>query len=120
MFEFYNPNPLKKSVGDCTARAISKALNKTWEETYIDLCLCGLLHADMPSANVVWGDYLKEKGYSKHLIDGISIAEFADNHKDGKTYIVGTGSHVVCVCNGNYYDSWDSGNETAIFYFCKE
>lgn len=120
MYKFYNPNPLKKSAGDCTVRAISKALGKTWEETYIDLCLQGLSYCDMPSANIVWGAYLKDKGYKKHYIDEISVADFADKHKDGKTYIVGTGSHVVSVCCGDYFDSWDSSNETAIFYFCKE
>jgi len=38
-FVFYNPNPLKKHVGDCVIRAISKATGQTWEKTYTELCL---------------------------------------------------------------------------------
>ena len=37
MYEFYNPNPLSKSVGDCVIRALSKALNKSWDDTAIEL-----------------------------------------------------------------------------------
>ena len=35
----YLNNPLGLRVGDCVIRAISKALNATWEEVYIDLWL---------------------------------------------------------------------------------
>ena len=38
MYSYFNPNPIKnKRVGDCVIRAISKALNQSWEETYIEL-----------------------------------------------------------------------------------
>ena len=29
-------------------------------------------------------------------------------------------SHVVCVEDGKYFDSWDSGNEIPLFYWEKE
>lgn len=29
-YTHYNPNPAQKSVGDCTVRAISKALDQSW------------------------------------------------------------------------------------------
>ena len=38
-YKYYNPNPMARSVGDCTVRAISKATGQDWEETYIGLCL---------------------------------------------------------------------------------
>lgn len=31
-YVYYNPNPLKLSVGDCTIRAISRALHKVINE----------------------------------------------------------------------------------------
>ena len=34
MWVFYNPNPKGARVGDCAIRAVSKALNLTWEEAY--------------------------------------------------------------------------------------
>lgn len=30
----FNPNPDRKLVGDCVIRAISKAMNQSWEDTY--------------------------------------------------------------------------------------
>jgi hypothetical protein len=36
-YESFNPNPYGKRVGDCTVRAVSKALNQSWEKTYDQL-----------------------------------------------------------------------------------
>jgi hypothetical protein len=33
---------------------------------------------------------------------------------------VGTGTHVVAVIDGDYYDAWDSGNEVIDRYFTRE
>lgn len=37
MFKYYNANPLKRNVSDCSVRAISLATEHTWDETYIML-----------------------------------------------------------------------------------
>lgn len=121
MYIFYNPNPQKLSVGDCTIRAISRVLNLSWKRTYLHLALQGFLMFDMPSANRVWGQFLKSKGFQKFQIpdtcpDCYSIRDFCYDYPQG-TYVVGTGEHVVAVIDGNYYDSWDSGNEIPIYYF---
>jgi hypothetical protein len=118
---YFNPNPEGRFVGDCVIRAMSMALNQSWEKTYLDICQKGLSMHDMPSANRVWGAYLKDCGFTKHVIpdncpDCYSVREFAYEHPFG-TYILGTGTHVVAVLNGNYYDSWDSGDEVPIYYF---
>lgn len=44
---YYNPNPLKLSVGDCTIRAISCALNMSWKRTYLSLAIQGFQMYDM-------------------------------------------------------------------------
>lgn len=118
---YYNPNPFKLSVGDCTIRAISCALNQSWKETYMGLVNQGYHMYDMPSANRVWGQYLKNNGFKKYQLpdtcpECYTIRDFCYDFPYG-TYVVGTGEHVVCVYNGNYYDSWDSGNEIPIYYF---
>lgn len=46
-FSYFNPNPEGKQVGDCTVRAIAKATGKSWDETYVGLCLQGLKMGDM-------------------------------------------------------------------------
>ena len=65
----YNPNPRASNVGDCTVRAISKALNQDWETTYAGLSFMGFSLSDMPSANHVWSAYLRRKGFRRHLVD---------------------------------------------------
>lgn len=121
MYIYYNPNPLKLSVGDCTIRAISKVTYQTWEDTYLDLIHQGLTMYDMPSSNRVWSEYLKIRGFHKQFIpntcpDCYTIKDFCKDFPYGE-YVVGTGEHVVAVIDGNYYDSWDSGNEIPIYYF---
>lgn len=123
MYINYNPNPFGTRVGDCTVRAISKALNQDWRTTYIDLCLYGLLDCDMPSANVVWGRYMKDKGFSRHVIeadkdDTYTVNDFAEEHQKG-VYLLAISGHVVTVDDGNYYDAWDSGNCIPIYYWRK-
>lgn len=123
-FVLYNPNPNGAYVGDCTIRALSKAIGTSWYTTYIDLAVQGYMMADMPSSNRVWGQYLMDKGYERRAIPNTcpkcyTIKQFCNDNPRG-TYIIGTGTHVVTVKDGDYYDTWDSGDETPIFYYYKE
>lgn len=117
----YNPNPDGIRVGDCVVRALSKALGQTWEQTYIDLSVEGLLMGDLPSANAVWGAYLRRNGYQREIIpnncpDCYTVEDFCDDYPRG-TYILAISGHVVCVVDGHFYDSWYSGNEHPIYYW---
>lgn len=118
----YNVNPFGLRVGDCVIRAVSKALNKSWEDAYIDLCLQGFMMGDLPSSNAVWSAYLKHKGFKRHTIedcpDCYTVEDFCRDRPNG-VFVIGTGSHAVCVENGNYFDAWQSGNETPVYYFEK-
>ena len=119
-----NPNPNGSYVGDCVIRALSIALQKSWQETYIELCIQGLVLCDMPSSNKVWDEFLKSYGFHRYIIPDTcpqcyTIRDFAGEHFKG-TYIVGTGTHVVAIIDGDYYDTWDSGDETPIYYWFKE
>ena len=122
---YYNPNPQNgKRVGDCVIRAISKAMDCTWETAYISLCAEGMDLRDMPSANHVWGTYLLKNGFKQYLVssdcpDCMTVGEFAEMHPRG-VYVLATGNHAVCVENGNVYDSWDSSDEVLLYYFAKE
>ena len=123
-FIFDNPNPSNALVGDCVIRAISIALNKSWDEVYIDLSTNGFLLRDMPSSNRVWGDYLKTQGYKSYMLPDTcpycyTVKDFCNDFPDG-TYILCTGTHVIAVISGNYIDTWDSGNETPVYYWKKE
>ena len=121
-FKPYNPNPYRNRVGDCTVRAICKATGQDWNRTYAALTSYGLAYKDMPSANAVWGKYLYAQGFRRHLIDDdkfdCTVEDFCRDHPEG-TYILAIDGHVVCVVDGFYYDSWDSGQEIPIFYWTR-
>lgn len=119
-FIFSNPNPHGIKVGDCVIRAISIVLGQSWEQTYADLSLQGYVMADMPSSNNVWSAYLRSKGFvCEAVAEPMTISDFADEKKEG-SFLAATGTHVVAVIDGNYYDAWDSGDEIVSFYFYKE
>lgn len=119
---FENPNPCNNRVGDCVIRAISLAMDRPWKEVYTDLAVYGYMLCDMPSSNAVWGLYLKDKGFVRGLIndtcpDGCyTVRDFCSDFPKG-TFILGTGTHVICVKNGSYLDSWDSGDEVPVYYW---
>lgn len=123
MYEYYNPNPLGKNVSDCVVRAISKALDQSWETTYIELSLQGYLMGDLLNSNAVWSAYLKNKGFNRDIVsndcpDCYTIDDFANEHPNG-TFIVGTGTHAVAICDGVIYDAWQSENEQPIYFYYK-
>lgn len=123
-YEYYNPHPLNRGIGDCAIRALTKALGKTWYDIYVDLVIEGFLRCDLPNADIVWGKYLLKNGFSRNLIpdDGFgdyTIEDFANEHQKGIYVLSIPGKHVVTIQNSIIYDTWDSRNEIPSFYFCK-
>ena len=118
-FVYYQPNKkdLKDKVGDCQIRALSKALNKTWVETFdiitpicrdlqvMDIFSCDLKKTKeaMDTLGFAYTGVSNKKGTKRPTVDS-----FAKEHKAG-TYIVTVAHHVVAVVDGKYYDTWDSG-----------
>lgn len=118
---YYNPNPLNLSVNDCTVRAISKVTNMSWKETYLNLLIQGYMMCDVPSSNRVWGELLNRFGFKRRLLPDTcpncyTVRDFCQDFPTG-IYLLGTGEHVVTVIDGDYYDSWDSGNEIPLYFF---
>ena len=48
-----------------------------------------------------------------------TVSDFAEDHPKG-TYILALSGHVVCVKDGDYIDTWDSGNEIPLYYWQQE
>ena len=124
MFIECNENPTGRRVGDCTVRAIAKALGVDWDTAYAGLALVGFALCDMPSANRVWGQYLRRNGFRRRFLgencpECYTVDDFCKDHPKG-TFVLAIDGHVITVINGDYYDSWDSGTENPIYYFEKE
>ena len=104
-------------------RAISVALGVDWERAYAMIAKNGYMMGDMPSSNSVWGAVLRENGFYRNAIpdscpDCYTAEEFAEDHPKG-TYVLGFGTHVATVIDGNLYDSWDSSKEIPQYYWYK-
>lgn len=116
-----NPNPLGKQTSDCVVRAIAIATEQSWKRTYRELCDLGEIEAEMPNANIVWGLDLREKGATQFLLPEscptcITVRAFCERYPEG-IYVIGTGTHAVACIDGDWYDSWDSGNEAPSYFW---
>lgn len=123
MYIEWNNNPVSRRVGDCSVRAISKALDVDWETAYAMIASIGFAMGDMPSSNSVWGAVLRQNGFKKQAIpnscpDCFTFADFARDNPRG-TFVLGTGSHVATVVDGDLYDSWNSSDEIPVFVWYK-
>ena len=124
MYKYYQPNPQQKKTDDCVIRALTKALDCDWDTASVYAMTQQIRDADIFVKNYVWGNLLIRNGYTKHSLpntcpDCYTIKDFANDYRRG-TYIVGTGDHVLAVIDGDYYDSFDSGEMIPILYYRKE
>lgn len=115
----YNPNPVGRNVGDCAVRAVSAALNISWEEAYDLISNAARAMGDMPSSDSVWGAVLRQNGFYKQSIpnrcpDCYTVKDFCRDNPYG-VYVLGFGGHVATVVDGNLYDAWDSSLEIPVY-----
>lgn len=88
------------------------------------VCLQGFLMHEMPSTNSVWSQYLYGCGYRRTSLPDTcpicyTVKDFCQDFPIGK-YMLALNGHVVAVIDGNYYDTWDSGDEIPLFYWRKD
>ena len=128
-YVYYQPNKMdiKDEYGDCTIRALSKAMNCTWLEAF-DATIPIMRKYQVSS---VFNAPVKVKkellGILGFEYKGVSNARgskrptvdsFAKDHPTG-TYILKVAHHVVACVNGKFYDTWDSGECSMYGYYVK-
>lgn len=129
MYKYYQPNrkDLKDQYGDCTIRALSKALGVTWLEAFeLTIPYCKEYQCtnifDMPR-NLV-NEVMSKLGFRYHGVSNTkgskrpTVASFARSHKTG-VYIANVAHHVVTIVDGVYYDKWDCGSKSLYGYYEK-
>lgn len=141
-FEYYNPSPKKRvkadgtpmkwHKGDCTTRALSKALDLSWHETFKLQCEEAAKQCENTTAKSVSKAILLANGFKKGVIDPQWVRE---NHcrptvrqvvntayeKLGKRkVVVGCTHHLVAAEGDVLYDTWNCGEETAWSWYYKD
>ena len=135
-FVYFNPNPKIKykkdgtpyswSRCDCSVRAVSCALDISWERAYELLCVAGAAIYDMPDTKEAIGKVLCDNGFEYVKLSkperGMrrnTVYETAAMMKKSKLVANCTG-HVVCIKDGKYHDTGDSGNMAVFSYWLKK
>lgn len=123
MYVYFNPNPVGRMVGDCSIRAIAKALDISWEDAYAKVAANGFRMGDMPSSNSVWGSVLRQNGFYRKSLpdlcpDCYTAEDFCRDNPTG-IYVLGFGGHVATIVDGVLYDSWDSSKEIPQYFWSK-
>ena len=126
-YVYYQPNDKDKNnqFGDCTIRALSKALGVTWIEAFdrtIPICrkyqTANVFDVSAHVRKIFLGELgfiyhglLIKKGQKRQTVDA-----FAKSHPKG-SYILNIAGHVVACVDGKYYDTWDCGYRPIYGYF---
>lgn len=124
---YYQPN--KKDVedkyGDCTIRALSKALDCSWVEAF-DKVIPVMREEQVSSVfacNITVRKRILDKlGFDYHGVSNKkgtkrpTVDSFAKDHPEGR-FICNVANHVVAVVDGKFYDTWDSGGCSLYGYF---
>ena len=116
-------NPLMKNVGDCAIRAVSVVMDFGWDDAYKQLCIQGFCMGDLPNSDAVVGAFLFLNGFERQNIETIcpdcyTIKDFSMEHPRG-VYLIGTGTHMVGMIDGDYFDTFDSGYEIPVYVWKK-
>jgi hypothetical protein len=108
-------------VGDCSVRAISAAMDVSWDEAFDLLAHNSKEMCDMPSSDAVIGSLLRQNGFYRMAIpntcpDCYTAEDFCRDHPHG-VFVLGFGGHVATVVDGVLLDSWDSSDEIPVYFW---
>ena len=118
-FEKTNNNPLGIKTGDCVIRAISLALNKSWDEVFNDLVKIAKIKKSVPNQDIVYFSYLEkyervtikaEKDKKRLKVEDIKY----------KNCVVKVANHITCIKDGVLCDIWDIRKKAVYRYWIIE
>lgn len=140
-YEYFNPNPkvrvkadgtpMKWHKGDCTTRALSKALDCTWKEAFKLQCEKAMEVCNETDAKEVYESILLANGFKKGAVskDYIknnhcrpTVSKLIDDFYTGQgkhKLVIKCTHHLVASEGDTLYDTWDSNNETVWSFWYK-
>lgn len=108
-FCYYNANPLGRKVNDCTVRAISLAMNKTWDEAYDYLSSYAKAQGIMMDEVQYIDDFLESHFTKlcgcKNQVK-VTVEQFVKTHPVG-TFLITMNGHITCCIDGCIYDTFN-------------
>lgn len=110
MFKYYNANPLKNNVSDCTTRAISLAEGESWDYTYEKLSNLARQQGQMLDSVEFIEDYLDDR-YPRQCHYSKTVGEFAREFPQG-VFLVTMNGHITCIIDGCIYDTFNPSTRT--------
>lgn len=105
MFRYYNANPNKANIEDCTIRALSVAEGISWDEAY-DLLSTSARELGLMISDVRAIEKFLDLRYYKVPIYEETVGEFMRNHTKG-IYLITMPGHITVLKNGINYDTFD-------------
>lgn len=120
----YNPNPVSNNVEDCAVRAVSIALDVSWDDAFDMIAANAKQMGVMMHNNNAWGSVLRQNGFNRAIIpntcpDCYTAEDFCRDHPRG-IYVLGFGTHTATVIDGNIIDTWDSSGEIPTYFWYKK
>ena len=124
---FHNANPDNKRTGDCVIRALSVAMDKSWDDVLDDLNKIAHEVKSVPNNKDCYMKYLEDMGFEKckqmRKDDNTKYRgyEFLDKIKKTDIIVCHAGTHhLTTIKNKKFWDSWDCSSECIGIYWIKK
>lgn len=117
MFKNFNANPKGKKVADCSIRAISTAIGKSWQDVYRDMFEHSIKECTVFNdkkfikkyiTNVLGLEMQKQPRFTSGK--KLTVSDFATWYNSG-TYIITIANHLTVVKDGVILDTWNCENK---------
>ena len=104
-YRYYNNNPDKKHIDDCTIRSLGLLTNRNWHDIYEELSSLANKDSLMMDSVEFIENYLDDR-YPRECHYSKTVGEFAKEFPKGK-YAVTMPYHITAIIDGVIYDTFD-------------
>lgn len=117
-YKYYNANPLNNKSDDCTIRAISTALNMSWDSVYDMLSDLAQEYGTMQDNRNFILDFLNSN-FERMPTYGMTVGDVARKYDNNIVLITMLG-HITTSKYGKLYDTFDCRNRKAEYVWIVE